>query len=101
MDGLLLAYAKQMKILRKEEVSSYRVKNRGFYKQTSPLVTELLELVKTLDVNEGITIPFSEWTLKTQPGNALHPYRKQVKEEKQFSQRNLADGTGWIVIRTK
>ena len=61
---------------------------------------EILNVVDTLEVDEGLIFENSEWKTKTPPYFSLSSYQKRGSwKDRKFRCRRLADKEGWLVIR--
>ena len=85
-----------MKKLTPEQVKEVPV---AFSKRISP-DEEILNVIDSLEIGEGLTFENSEWKTKTPPYQSLGGHQKRGSwKDRKFRCRRLADKEGWLVIR--
>lgn len=79
-----------MKKLNKEELEKIAVKRFGY--RNNPV----LDFLKTISVGEGVIVTRTEWKKKTKPGVIISG---TFRDGRRFSTRQLADESGWLIVR--
>lgn len=84
-----------------EDINNLELKERRHQFNVDPRVKAVWDAVAELEVGEGVVVKNSEWPHKGKPNTASLPtqFRKENPDFK-IGVRGLADGTGFVIIRT-
>lgn len=80
-----------MRKINTEAFESLMGKDKG--RELNPQLKEITDL----GIGEGLLIFKNEWTMKNNPFQSIRVHA--IKSKKKFTQKTLADGSGWAIIR--